>query len=115
MKKVWFCLITLFAVALMSTSIGLAQEYALSDLYQQALKNSEKIKYTEENLYIAQMGKNKAWAVLIPKVTAFGTYNRFTEDKYVVSTTSLLAPLPTISNNVLIQPEQSGDMGCPCG
>ncbi len=67
--------------------IGLAQEYALSDLYQQALKNSEKIKYAEENLYIAQMGKNKAWAVLIPKVTAFGTYNRFTEDKYVVSVT----------------------------
>jgi outer membrane protein len=111
MKKVWFCLIILFAVALMSTSIGLAQEYALSDLYQQALKNSEKIKYTEENLFIAQMGKNKAWAVLIPKVTAFGTYNRFTEDKYVVSETSLPAPLPTISNNVLIQPEQSGTWG----
>jgi outer membrane protein len=111
MKKVWFYLIILFAVALMSTSIGLAQEYALSDLYQQALKNSEKIKYTEENLFIARMGKNKAWAVLIPKVTAFGTYNRFTEDKYVVSETSLPAPLPTISNNVLIQPEQSGTWG----
>ena len=111
MKKAWFCLIILFAVALMSTSIGLAQEYALSDLYQQALKNSEKIKYTEENLFIAQMGKNKAWAVLIPKVTAFGTYNRFTEDKYVVSSTSLPTPLPTISNNVLIQPEQSGTWG----
>ena len=111
MKKAWFCLIILFAVTLASTSIGLAQEYALSDLYQQALKNSEKIKYTEENLFIAQMGKNKAWAVLIPKVTVFGTYNRFTEDKYVVSETSLPAPLPTISNNVLIQPEQSGTWG----
>ena len=107
MKKGWFCLIILFAVTLMSISIGLAQEYTLSDLYQQALKNSEKIKYTEENLFIAQMTKNKAWAVLMPKVTAFGTYNRFTEDKYVVSTTRLPAPLPTISNNVLIQPKQS--------
>jgi len=111
MKKAWFCLIILLAVTLMSVSIGLAQEYTLSDLYQQALKNSEKIKYTEENLFIAQMGKNKAWAVLIPKVTVFGTYNRFTEDKYVVSTTRLPAPLPTISNNVLIQPEQSGTWG----
>jgi len=111
MKKAWFCLIILFAVTIIFTSIGLAQEYALSDLYQQALKNSEKIKYTEENLFIAQMGKNKAWAVLIPKVTVFGTYNRFTEDKYVVSETSLPAPLPTISNNVLIQPEQSGTWG----
>jgi len=111
MKKAWFCLIILFAVTIIFTSIGLAQEYALSDLYQQALKNSEKIRYTEENLFIAQMGKNKAWAVLIPKVTAFGTYNRFTEDKYVVSETRLPAPLPTLSNNVLIQPEQSGTWG----
>ena len=98
MKKVWPCLMILFAVALMSASVGLAQEYALKDLYQQALKNSEKIKYAEENLYIAQMIKSKAWAVLMPRVTAFGTYNRFTEEKRSVS-------------GVLIQPEQSGSWG----
>ena len=98
MKKVWLCLMILLAVALMSASLGLAQEYALKDLYQQALKNSEKIKYAEENLYIAQMTKSKAWAVLMPRVTAFGTYNRFTEEKRSVS-------------GVLIQPEQSGSWG----
>lgn len=101
----------LLAVSVLSSAEAMAQEYALKDLYQQALKNSEKIRYSEENLFIAQMGKNKAWAVLMPRVTAFGTYNRFTEDKYVVSTTTLPAPLPTISNSVLIQPEQSGTWG----
>lgn len=98
MKKVWLCLMILFAYAVMFSYDAMAQEYALRDLYQQALKNSEKIKYAEENLYIAQMGKNKAWAVLMPKVTAFGTYNRFSEDKYTVA-------------GVLIQPEQSGTWG----
>ncbi len=93
-------LLVVLAVTLMSSSIGLAQEYTLSDLHQQALKNSEKIKYAEENVYISQMGKNKAWAVLIPRVTAFGTYNRYTDRKY--------------SNTIppsLIQPEESGAWG----
>jgi outer membrane protein len=52
----------------------------------------------QENLYIAQVGKNKAWALLIPTVTAFGTYNRFSEQKTSVS-------------GVLIQPSESGNWG----
>jgi outer membrane protein len=98
MKQGCLCLMVLFAVALMSASDGLAQEYALKDLYQQALKNSEKIKFAEENLYISQMTRKKAWAVLMPRVTAYGTYNRFSEDKYSVS-------------GILIQPEESGTWG----
>ena len=98
MKNVWLFLMVLFTVTLMSTSIALAQEYTLQDLYQQALKNSEKIKYAEEDLYIAQMGKNKAWAVLIPKVTAFGGYNHYTDKKYSIA-------------GSLIQPEESGTWG----
>ena len=111
MKKLGLGMIGLFASIVMSSSFVMAQEYTLSDLYQQALKNSEKIKYAEENLYIAQMGKNKAWSLLIPRLTAFGTYNRFTEDKYTVSVTTLPAPLPTVSSNVLIQPKESGTWG----
>ena len=88
----------LFAVVVMSVSYAMAREYTLSDLYQQALENSEKIKYAEENLFIAEMGRFKALSLLIPKVTAFGTYNRFTQDKFSVS-------------GVLIQPEQSGTWG----
>jgi outer membrane protein len=98
MKQGCFCLMMLFAAALMSASAGLAQEYALDDLYRQALKNSEKIKYAEENIYIARMSKKKAWAVLMPRVTANGSYNRFTEEKRTVA-------------GVLIQPEESGTWG----
>jgi outer membrane protein len=87
-------LATVFATA------ALAQEYTLSDLYKQAMKNSEKMKMAQENLYIAQFGKDKAWAVLIPRVTAFGTYNRFSEDKY-----------STPARTVIIQPLESGNWG----
>jgi outer membrane protein len=87
-------------VAVIFVSESIAREYTLSEVYQDALKNSEKIKMAQENLYIAQVGKNKAWALLIPRVTAFGTYNRFSEDKY--------ADPPT---NVLIQPNESGNWG----
>jgi outer membrane protein len=75
-----------------------AAEYTLSDLYQQALVNSEKIKFAEENLYIAQVGKDKAWSLLIPKLTAFGTYNHFSEQKVTIA-------------GILIQPNEAGNWG----
>jgi len=86
------------AAALLFVWEAAAQEYSLGDLYQQALKNSEKIKYAEENLFIAKTGKDKAWSLLMPRVTAYGTYNRFSEDKYN----------PT---GILIQPYESGNWG----
>jgi outer membrane protein len=83
-------------IAFVSTSS--AEEYTLSDLYQQSLKNSEKIKFAQENLYIAKVGKDKAWSLLIPKLTAFGTYNRYSEQKITIA-------------GVLIQPNESGNWG----
>jgi outer membrane protein len=84
------------AVIFISESI--AREYALSDVYQEALKNSEKIKMAQENLYIALAGKDKARSLLLPRVTAFGTYNHFSEQKTSVS-------------GVLLQPNESGNWG----
>jgi outer membrane protein len=75
-----------------------AGEYTLNDLYQQALVNSEKIKFAQENLYIARVGKDKAWSLLIPKLTAFGTYYHFSEQKVTIS-------------GILIQPNESGTWG----
>jgi outer membrane protein len=99
MKKLLYGTIILACASVFATAAP-AQEYTLSDLYQQALKNSEKMKMAQENLHIAQYGKDKAWAVLIPRVTAFGTYNRFSEDKY-----------STPARTVLIQPLESGNWG----
>jgi outer membrane protein len=101
MKKLFISGIIILASGAFLATAAPAQEYTLSDLYMQALKNSEKIKMAQENVAIAQYGKDKAWAVLIPKVTAFGTYNRFSENKYTDPPAA----------NILLQPNESGNWG----
>lgn len=100
MKKILLYGMIALMSAVMFASEAMAREYTLNEIYQQAFKSSEKIEMSRENVYVAQMGKNKAWSLLIPRLTAYGTYNRFTEDKYT-------AP----PSNILIQPEQSGTWG----
>jgi outer membrane protein len=77
---------------------SMAQEYTLSEIYQKALKSSELIEMARENVYISQMSKNKALSLLIPHLTAYGTHNWFTEDKYSIY-------------GILIQPNESGTWG----
>ncbi len=60
--------------------------YSLDDLYQIALKNSERVKITEENIRIAEAGKDKAVAGLLPRLSAFGGYIAYTDDKYAMTT-----------------------------
>lgn len=98
MRKILCVSIILLAGMALFAAAGGATEYALSDLYQHALKNSEKIKFARENLYIAQTGKEKAWSLLIPKVTAFGTYNHYSQQKVSVA-------------GALLQPNESGNWG----
>ena len=98
MRRRLFGGIVILAAIIAFVSVSNAEEYALSDLYQQALRNSEKIKFAQENLYIAQVGKNKAWSLLSPKLTAFGTYYHFSEQKVTIA-------------SVLIQPNESGNWG----
>ncbi|MDD5413916.1 MAG: TolC family protein, partial [Smithellaceae bacterium] len=50
MEKVWASLL-LCAVALTFVPVGLAQDYTLQNLYREAVKNSEKIKYAEEGSF----------------------------------------------------------------
>ena len=97
MKKTLSFMVVL-AVAFIFTPQVMAREYKLNEIYQQALKSSEKIEMAREDIYIAQMGKNKAWSLLIPRLTAYGTYNWFTEDKYSVS-------------GILLQPDKSATWG----
>ncbi|MCX5848085.1 MAG: TolC family protein [Deltaproteobacteria bacterium] len=97
MKKVLLYMMIALIPAVIFVPGAIAREYTLNEIYLKALKSSEKIEMARENVYIAQMGKNKAWSLLIPRLTAYGTYNRFTEDKY--------------SSGILIQPEESGTWG----
>jgi len=103
MRKAVFCGIVLFTAMTALVCAARAGEYTLCDLYHQALKNSEQIKYAEENLYIAKTGKDKAWAVLVPKLSAYSTYNRYSEKKYAYSSSS--------SGPIIIQPDNSTSWG----
>ena len=102
MKNIKVILTVLLSGILGISSFAAAEEYSLRDLYRQSLKSSEQIKVMEENLFIAQMGKNKAFSVLIPRLTAFGQYNHYSENKY--------GP-PPIYSSILLQPNESGSWG----
>jgi len=89
---------TAFSAVIIFAAPSPAQEYSLNAIYQQALKSSEAIAIARENIFISQMSKNKALSLLIPRLTAYGTYNWFTEEKYT----------PT---SILIQPDESATWG----
>jgi outer membrane protein len=67
-----------------------AGEYSLEELCRIALKSSEKLKVAEENLYISEIGKDKAFAYLMPRMTALGGYNQYVEKK--MSGASVIQP-----------------------
>jgi len=72
----WLCVVTWLAV-----SCVFAEEYSLHDLCRIALQRSEKIKISEENLYIATLGRGKALSLLMPKFSTFGGYTRYSGNK----------------------------------
>ncbi len=71
------------------------KSYSLDDLYQIALMQSERIKISEEDLYIAERTREKAFSVLIPKFSAFGNYTRYSEEKMATDSVTLLQPEST--------------------
>lgn len=62
-----------------------AAEYTLDDLYGIALERSEKIKISEEDVYISERNKDKALSLLFPKLSAVGTYTGYKDRKYSAS------------------------------
>ncbi|MCX5717257.1 MAG: TolC family protein [Nitrospirae bacterium] len=94
MKKIVLCVLFIFLLGANCYAV----EYSLEDLYRIALERSERIKISEEDLFIAQKGKDKAVAALMPKLSGFGNYTRYTEDRYN-------------SSSALIQPEDSKSWG----
>lgn len=87
---------SIMAAFLSYSNISAANEYSLEDLYRIALERSEKIKISEEDLYIAERGKDKAVSALLPRLSAFGSYTKYTEDKHS-STGAIIQPDGSIS------------------
>ncbi|MDP2798395.1 MAG: TolC family protein [Deltaproteobacteria bacterium] len=90
--------LTLLVAVLTFNSPAAAQEYSLDDLYRIALERAERIKMSEEDLYITERGKDKALAMLLPKLSAFGDYTRYSVDK-------------SSASGFIIQPEDSTSWG----
>lgn len=98
MKKVCLYIVLALTASFVFVQQSMAIEYTLSDIYQKALNSSEKIELARENVYVSQMNKYKAWSLLIPRLTAYGTYNWFSEDKYSIT-------------GLLLQPKESDTWG----
>jgi len=71
--------------------------YSLSDLYGIALKTSEKIGISEQDLFIAEKNREKAYAALRPELSAVGEYTKYSEEK--------------LSQGMTLQPSWSGAYG----
>ena len=63
-------------------AILFAEEYTLDDLYRIALSRSEILKVAEENLVISEIGRDKAFSFLLPRVTATGGMTQYSEKKF---------------------------------
>ncbi|GAB4405852.1 MAG: TolC family protein [Thermodesulfovibrionales bacterium] len=71
------------SIIILARGLSVAQEYSLDDLYRIGLERSEIIRIAEEDLYIAERGKDKAVSALLPKLSAFGGYTRYSGDKRI--------------------------------
>ncbi|MDI6891035.1 MAG: TolC family protein [Thermodesulfovibrionales bacterium] len=98
--KVIICVIIafIFYIGVSGTDNSFAEEYSLEDLYRIALERAERIKISEEDLYIAEKGKDKALSVLLPKLSTFWDYTRYSEAK-------------TTGTGWIIQPDYSTSWG----
>jgi outer membrane protein len=67
-----------------------AEEYSLDDLFRTALTRSEKLRVAEENLTISEIGKDKAFSYLLPRLTASAGYTQYTGRK--MTGTSVIQP-----------------------
>lgn len=88
MKKLFFLPVAAaltFSLFLAIPAFLFAEEYSLDDLCRIALARSEKLKMAEENLAIAETGKDKAFSYLMPRLTATGGYTRYSENKFTAS------------------------------
>jgi outer membrane protein len=94
MKRVIFILF-LFLNLIPFTAF--AEEYSLDDLYRIALERSETIKIAGEDVYISEREKDRAIAVLFPKLSAFGSYKKYSDQKS--------------ANQIVIQPDNNTSWG----
>jgi len=75
------CITMVLMTVTVFINLSRAEEYSLADLYRIALERSERIKLSEEDLYISERTKDKAISVLFPRLSTFGNFTGYSEDK----------------------------------
>ncbi|MDD5711651.1 MAG: TolC family protein, partial [Smithellaceae bacterium] len=99
--RVYFVAAAIFLSLVLSPVRGQTAEYTLPELCRLSLEHSEIIKAARENVNLAKVNRRKALSLLIPRATAFGSYTRFTKDKYA----------DTGFSQTLIQPDAASSWG----
>lgn len=87
----------LLGLSVLPAAVG-AEEYTLDDLFRLALVRSERLKVAEENLSLAELGKDKALSYLLPRMTATTGLTQYSESKRNAA-------------NTVIQPESASSWG----
>jgi outer membrane protein len=75
-----------------------AEEYSLDDLYRMALQRSEKVQIASEDVTWYKLDRKRAISMLLPKLTAYGNHQQYTDDRYN-------------DLGTLIQPKKAGNWG----
>lgn len=79
-----------FMVLFQSYPVSAKTLYTLNDLAQLAHKHSQTIKIAEDDLYIAQEDKKRAFSVLVPRATLFGSLTERKNEDFSSPDTSTL-------------------------
>lgn len=91
--------------------VSAIEEYSLKDLYILALKQAEKIKISEEDLFIADRGKDKSFSAFLPVVTFFGDYKKYSEEKKATSSFGDFSIQPRSSSSWGLRIDQTFSLG----
>jgi len=107
-----FSVITFFFFTVgIITEVLSAEEYSLDDLYRIALERSEQVGISEQNTILAKRGKDKALSFLLPRVSTFGEYTQYSEEKDASSNTGRFTIQPGSSSSWGVSIEQSLSLG----
>jgi outer membrane protein len=83
-----------------------AVEYNLDELYKIALERSERIKISEEDVFVAERNKDKALSLLFPRLSAVGSYTGY-KDRKISDSKSQLQPFETSSWSIRLDQSMS--------
>ncbi|HIJ60931.1 MAG TPA: TolC family protein, partial [Nitrospirae bacterium] len=68
-----------------------SEVYTINDVFSMAIQKAERLKISEEDVLIAEFGKDKAYSNLIPKLSVFGGFTKYSEAKYSLGSTVIQA------------------------